>query len=109
MVSIGLVFTAARYGIKLFKYGYRTGKFVKGNRVARTLAKDGVISAGTGGIFGGAYTGFQFARDVYNDYKNISGAKPYYHGDQNIRRPYYKKVKDNSSRGSNSPIRGGIW
>ena len=106
MVSIGLIFTGARYAYKVFKYGYRTGKFVKGNRVARTLTKDAVISAGTGGIFGGAYTGFQFARDVYNDYKSIFGAKPYYHGDQNMRRPYYKKV---NNKGSNSPMRGGIW
>ena len=106
MVNIGLIFTGLRDGYIAFIYGFRAGKFVKSNPTARTLTKDAVISVGTGGIFGGAYTGFQFARDVYNDYKKISGARPYYHGDQNMRRPYFKKV---NNKGSNSPMRGGIW
>ena len=71
MVSIGLLFTAARLGYKVFKYGYRTGKYVNSKRSLRTLSKDAIITGASGGIFGGSYTALEFARDVYNDYKAI--------------------------------------
>ncbi len=93
MVGIAGIITAARLGYKVFKYGYRTGKFVRGNRLARTLAKDGLATGVTGGIFGGSYSGIKFAHDVYKDYRNAKRNQT--------------KVID--SRGSNAPIRGGIW
>ena len=71
MVTVSALFTAVRYGYKIFKYGYKAGKYVGSKRSLRTLAKDGIITGATGGIFGGSYTAIQFANDVYNDYKEI--------------------------------------
>ena len=67
MVSFASLFTALRYGYIIFKYGYKAGKYVEKKPPLRTLVKDGIITGATGGIFGGSYTAFQFARDVYND------------------------------------------
>ena len=69
MVTVSALFTAIRYGYKIFKYGYKAGKYVGSKRSLRTLAKDGIITGTTGGIFGGSYTALEFAREVYNDNK----------------------------------------
>ena len=71
MVTISAIFTGLKYGYKIFKYGYKAGKYVGSKRSLRTLAKDGLITGATGGIFGGSYTAFEFARDVYNDNKAL--------------------------------------
>ena len=69
MVTVSALFTAIRYGYKIFKYGYKAGQYVGSKRSLRTIAKDAIITGASGGIFGGSYTAFEFARDVYNDNK----------------------------------------
>ena len=71
MVTVSALFTAIRYGYKIFKYGYKAGKYVGSKRSLRAIAKDAIITGASGGIFGGSYTAFEFARDVYNDNKAI--------------------------------------
>ena len=47
----------------------RLVRYVGSKRSLRTIAKDAIITGASGGIFGGSYTAFEFARDVYNDNK----------------------------------------
>ena len=69
MVTISALFTAIHYGYKIFKYGYKAGRYVGSKRSLRAITKDAIITGASGGIFGGSYTAFEFARDVYNDNK----------------------------------------